>query len=60
MTKATRDEERAAEQSTSDNRALEVTVGSDLEGTAEIRVAIVQSGEDLEIATVRGKNSMLI
>ncbi|KAJ7365370.1 Mediator of RNA polymerase II transcription subunit 17 [Desmophyllum pertusum] len=54
VTKATRDEERAAEQSTSDNRALEVTVGSDLEGTAEIRVAIVQSGEDLEIATVRG------
>ena len=34
-----------------------MSVGSDLEGTAEIRVAIMQSGEQLEIATVRGKNS---
>lgn len=54
VTKAARAEDRA-EQSTEDNRALEVAVGSDLEGTAEIRVAIVQSGKELEIATVRGK-----
>ncbi|KAL9954998.1 hypothetical protein ACROYT_G042591 [Oculina patagonica] len=53
VTKATRAEERS-EESTSDNRALEVAVGSDLEGTAEIRVAIMQSGEELEIATIRG------
>ena len=33
-----------------------MAVGSDLEGTAEIRVAIVQSGKELEIATVRGNN----
>ena len=33
-----------------------MAVGSDLEGTAEIRVAIVQSGKELEIATVRGTN----
>ena len=56
VTKAARAEDRA-EQSTEDNRALEVAVGSDLEGTAEIRVAIiVQSGKELEIATVRGKS----
>lgn len=34
-----------------------MTVGSDLEGKAEIRVAIVTSGEQIETATVRGKNS---
>ena len=34
-----------------------MAVGSDLEGKAEIRVAIVTSGEQIETATVRGKNS---
>jgi len=56
VAKATKAEEKA-EQSTADNRALEVTVGSDLEGMAEIRVAIVTSGEQLETATVRGEYS---
>lgn len=58
VTKAARAEEKT-EHSTEDNRALEVAVGSDLEGTAEIRVAIVQSGKELEIATVKGKNLSL-
>lgn len=53
VNKATIAEDKT-EQSTPDNRALEVTVGSDLEGTAEIRVAIVESGKDLQIASVRG------
>lgn len=43
-----------AERSTVDNRALEVTVGSDLEGKAEVRLVIVASGEQIETATVRG------
>lgn len=53
VNKATIAEDKT-EQSTPDNRALEVAVGSDLEGTAEIRVAIVESGKDLQIASVRG------
>ena len=56
VAKATKAEDKA-EQSTADNRALEVSVGSDLEGTAEIRVAIVTSGEQLETATLRGEYS---
>ena len=55
VTKATNSEDKI-EQSSTNNRALEVTVGSDLEGTAEVRVAIVTSGEQLETASVRGKN----
>jgi len=53
VSKATKAEDKAG-QSTADNRALEVSVGSDLEGTAEIRVAIVTSGEQLETVTLRG------
>ena len=34
-----------------------MTVGSDLEGTAQVRVAIVTSGKQLEIASIRGRNS---
>ena len=56
VSKATKAEDKAG-QSTADNRALEVSVGSDLEGTAEIRVAIVTSGEQLETVTLRGEYS---
>ena len=56
VTQATKAED-SGEQSTALSRALEVAVGSDLEGKAEIRVAIVTSGEQIETATVRGKNS---
>ena len=55
VTKATNSEDKI-EQFSTNNRALEVTVGSDLEGTADVRVAIVMSGEQLETASVRGKN----
>ena len=33
-----------------------MTVGSDLEGTAQVRVAIVTSGKQLEMASIRGRN----
>ena len=56
VTQATKAED-SAEQSMALSRALEVTVGSDLEGKAELRVAIVTSGEQIETATVRGKYS---
>ncbi|CAH3112044.1 unnamed protein product, partial [Porites lobata] len=53
VTKATNPEDTVEQRST-DNRALDVTVGSDLEGTAQVRVAIVTSGKQLEIASIRG------
>lgn len=56
VTKATNPEDTVEQRST-DNRALDVTVGSDLEGTAQVRVAIVTSGKQLEIASIRGRNS---
>ena len=58
VTQATKAED-SAEQSTADSRALQVTVGSDLEGMAQVRVAIVTSGEQLETASVRGESSSL-
>ncbi|CAH3016147.1 unnamed protein product, partial [Porites evermanni] len=53
VTKATNPEDTVEQRST-DNRALDVTVGSDLEGTAQVRVAIVTSGKQLEMAFIRG------
>ena len=55
VTKATNPEDNVEQRST-DNRALDVTVGSDLEGTAQVRVAIVTSGKQLEMASIRGRN----
>ena len=56
VTKATNPEDTVEQRST-DNRALDVTVGSDLVGTAQVRVAIVTSGKQLEMASIRGRNS---
>ena len=53
MTKATRTEE-VEQQKDVGYRALEVTVGSDLEGTTQISLTIVDSGVQTEKATVTG------
>ncbi|XP_068683703.1 mediator of RNA polymerase II transcription subunit 17-like [Montipora foliosa] len=54
VTQATKAEDSTEQSLATANRALEVTVGSDLEGTAEVRVAIVTSGEEIETATLKG------
>ena len=60
VTQATKAEDSTEQSLATANRALEVTVGSDLEGTAEVRVAIVTSGEEIETATLKGRDSVSV
>lgn len=54
VTQATKDQDDAEKSTSLEIRPLEVTVGSDLEGTAEIRVAIVAAKGRIDTATLRG------
>ncbi|KAK2568694.1 Mediator of RNA polymerase II transcription subunit 17 [Acropora cervicornis] len=54
VTQATKDQDDAEKPSSLERRSLEVTVGSDLEGRGEIRVAIVTAKGQIDTATLRG------
>ena len=56
VTKATKAED-GTEPSTSEDGAMEVNIASDLEGAAQISVAIVESGEQVELATASGNHN---